>query len=86
MLQHVKQVLVELDDETAAELDAVAPARSRKRSDFIRAAIRRALRALEEKSTEAAYLRKPDDEPAFFDATAWEVREARPKVPRRKAK
>jgi len=77
---------VELDDATAAELDAVAPARSRRRSEFIRAAIRSALRALEETSTEAAYRRKPDDEPAFFDASAWEARESGPNRPKRKPK
>ncbi len=78
----MKQVLIELDDETAADLDAVAPARSRKRSDFIRAAIRKALRDIREQKVEEAYRRQPDTEPAHFEAAAWEVRE--PRTPRRK--
>jgi Arc/MetJ-type ribon-helix-helix transcriptional regulator len=78
----VKQVLIELDDETAAHLDAVAPARSRKRSDFIRAAIRKALRDIREQEVEDAYRRQPDTEPAYFDAATWEVQE--PRAPRRK--
>ena len=72
----MKQILLELDDETAARLEAVAPARGRRRSDFIRAAIRRALLAIDERATEAAYLRQPDNEPAYFDAAAWEAHEA----------
>ena len=74
----MKQILLELDDETAARLDEVAPARSRKRSDFIRAAIRRALLDVEEQATEAAYRRQPDSEPVYFDKEAWEVREPKP--------
>jgi predicted DNA-binding protein len=73
----LKQILLELDDETAARLDEVAPARSRRRSDFIRTAIRRALQEIEEQATEAAYRLKPDTEPVYFDAGAWEVHEPR---------
>ena len=72
----MKQILLELDDETAARLEAVAPARGRRRSDFIRAAIRRALLAIDERATEAAYVRQPDNEPVYFDAAAWEAHEA----------
>jgi len=72
----VKQVVIELDDETAERLEAVAPARSRRRSAFVRAAIRRALWEAEERATEAAYLRGPGDEPAFFDEGAWQGAEA----------
>ena len=80
----MKQLLIELDDETAARLEAVAPARSRRRSDFVRAAIRRALAALREEEIAAAYARQPDKEPAFFDAAAWEVRErGKPRAARR---
>jgi predicted transcriptional regulator len=80
----MKQVLLELDDETAARLDEVAPARSRKRSEFIRAAIRKALLEVQERATEAAYRRRPDTEQAYFDACAWEVREPVPARRRRK--
>ena len=79
----MKQVLLELDDETAARLDEVAPAR--KRSEFIRAAIRRALLEVQERATEAAYGRHPDTEPVHFDAALWEVHEPKPAY-RRKGK
>jgi len=72
----MKQFLIEIDDEMAAHLDAVAPARSRRRSDFVRAAIRRALWELRERETEAAYKRMPDAEPAYFDPAVWEVKDA----------
>ena len=42
-LHPMQQVLVELDDRTMARLNRVAPPRARKRSEFIREAIRRAL-------------------------------------------
>ena len=80
----MKQILLELDDDTAARLDQVAPARSRRRSDFIRSAIRRALADVQEHETEQAYRRQPDSEPAYFDASAWEVREPGP--PRKRGK
>jgi hypothetical protein len=73
----MKQILIELDDETASELESVAPARSRRRSDFVRSAIRRALWELREQAAEAAYSSKPDTNPAFFDAGAWELKEPR---------
>ena len=78
----MKQILLEVDDETAARLDEVAPARSRKRSEFIRAAIRQALWQIQEQATEEAYRRQPDVEPVYFEAKAWEVHE--PKPPYRK--
>jgi len=80
----MKQILIEIDDATATELESVAPARSRSRSEFIRAAIRRALWELRERATEAGYRAKPDDDPAFFDASAWETRDGRPARARRR--
>jgi metal-responsive CopG/Arc/MetJ family transcriptional regulator len=41
----MKKVLIELEVKVAAKLDEVAPRKARKRSEFIRAAIRRALGA-----------------------------------------
>lgn len=79
----MKQVMIELDEETAARLEAIAPARSRRRSAFIRAAIRRALWEAEERKVEEAYARDPDDEPAFFDAGAWGVAEPGPRRDRK---
>ncbi|GMV15722.1 MAG: hypothetical protein HS104_21105 [Polyangiaceae bacterium] len=66
------QILIELDRETFRRLEAAAPAKSRKRSAFIRAAIQRALWELEEEKTRQAYLVTPDHDPPAFDAAAWE--------------
>jgi hypothetical protein len=66
------QVLVELDDDLMARLERVAPARSRRRSEFIRAAIREALWTLEEARTAQAYGRQPDEDPPHFDPEDWE--------------
>jgi hypothetical protein len=84
----MKQVLLELDDDTALQLERIAPARSRRRSEFIRAAIRSAIWAEQERATELAYRRTPDDEPAYFDPTVWEVREPSPtpRAPARKGR
>jgi len=54
-------------------LDRVAPARSRGRSEFVRAALRKALWELEEKATAEAYRRQPDSAgDAYVDAAVWE--------------
>jgi metal-responsive CopG/Arc/MetJ family transcriptional regulator len=74
-MQYMKQVLVELEDDVAAKLEKVAPARSRGRSEFIRRAIRRALWDLEEKETAEAYRRRPDSSgDAYLDPAVWETR------------
>jgi predicted transcriptional regulator len=69
----MKQLLIELDDDVAARLEEVAPGRSRRRSEFIRNAIRRALWDLEEHATAEAYRRTPDAPEAYVDADAWEA-------------
>ena len=74
ILLYMKALLIDLDPDTAARLDKVAPSRSRRRSEFVRAAIRGALWQLEERATEAAYLRQPDSaEDAYVDPDAWEA-------------
>ena len=78
------KVLIELDDVTAKRLEEVAPSRSRRRSAFIRMAIRRALWNLEEKSTAEAYARYPDDEEPHFDPEVWETSSAGRKQKREK--
>jgi hypothetical protein len=65
-------ILIDLDPATYRRLEKVAPAKSRRRSAFIRAAIQKALWELEEEATRRAYLEAPDPEPAPFDAAAWE--------------
>jgi len=78
MLEHMKQLLVEVDDEVAADLERVAPARSRRRSEFIRLAIRKALWEEEERATAEAYRRQPDAAAdAYLDAAVWEPKRAK---------
>jgi predicted transcriptional regulator len=79
----MKQLLIEIDDAVAAKLEQVAPGRSRRRSEFVRNAIRRALWELEESATAAAYRRRPDSaDDAYLDGALWESRPRR-KRPRR---
>jgi hypothetical protein len=67
-----KQLIVELDEALARELERVAPPRSRRRSSFVRTALRRALDELAEARMAAAYKARPDLEPAHFDPRLWE--------------
>lgn len=77
----MKQVILDLDDAMAAELERIAPSRERKRSAFLRAAVRRAIDDVLERGTEAAYRRVPDStEPWYFDKDEW----AKGPRPRRK--
>jgi predicted transcriptional regulator len=70
----MKQLLIEIDEEMARQLERVAPTRSRRRSDFIRSAIRRALWELEAQATAQAYARQPDSEgEAYLDTPVWEA-------------
>jgi predicted transcriptional regulator len=68
----MKQLLVEIDDLTAARLEKVAPSRARRRSEFVRKAIQAALDRVLEAETAAAYRRQPDVEIEYFDASEWE--------------
>ncbi len=68
----MKSLLIEVDDELAGRLEKVAPARSRRRSEFVRAAILKALWEAEEQATAEAYRRHPDNSETAFDPTVWE--------------
>ncbi|HET7292085.1 MAG TPA: hypothetical protein VFM88_06655 [Vicinamibacteria bacterium] len=82
----MKQIIVELPEATLAELERVAPGRARQRSAFIRAALRRALDAEEERRMAEAYRRQPDGmEPAYFEAAAWEAPRGRRRPTRKRA-
>jgi predicted transcriptional regulator len=70
----MKLLLVEVDDELADRLERIAPVRSLRRSEFVRAAILRALWEAEEQATAEAYARHPDSLDAAFDPTVWESR------------
>jgi hypothetical protein len=55
----MKQILVELDDGCARDLERVAPAGKRVRANFIRLAVRRAIDLALERTTEVAYRISP---------------------------
>jgi hypothetical protein len=76
------QIIVELDAAMARELEAVAPARARQRSEFIRRAVRAALDRAAEERMRRGYQAKPDAEPAYFDPDAWETPAEAPRRPR----
>jgi predicted transcriptional regulator len=80
----MKQLLIELEDDIAAKLEVAAPGRSRRRSEFVRMAIRRALWELEEKATADAYRRQPDSAgDAYLDPSTWEARPGARRKPRK---
>ena len=69
----MNQVIIELDDRTLARLNQVAPPRARKRSEFIREAIRRALDQRMEDQMERAYRETPQDlAEVDLDPVTWE--------------
>mgnify|MGYP001598032001 CR=1 FL=1 len=75
ILEDMKQILLEVDDRMAAKLEAIAPARSRKRSEFLRKAIQQAIWDIEEAATREAYERQPDSaEPPGLDPRVWDPR------------
>jgi predicted transcriptional regulator len=81
----MKQLIIEVDDKLAAGLEKVAPSRSRRRSEFIRYAIRRALWDLEEQQTAEAYRKLPDSETeVYLDPNVWESNPKRRVVRRKK--
>ena len=57
----MSQILIELDDFTIKRLNQVASPQARKRSEFIRAAIRKALDEVAEKEMERAYRAMPQE-------------------------
>jgi predicted transcriptional regulator len=69
----MQQVIIELDDATVKRLNKVAPPRQRKRSEFIRDAIRKALNEQLEREMEAAYREQPQDAADVdLDPDTWE--------------
>ena len=72
-----RQIIVEVDEGTAQELERIAPSRARKRSEFVRRALRQALDTEMERRMADAYRRQPDDaEPEMVDPEAWAPRSA----------
>jgi hypothetical protein len=53
-----RQIIVEVDEGTAQALERIAPSRARKRSEFVRRALRQALDAEAERRMADAYRRQ----------------------------
>ena len=53
-------ILIQLDEVTLKSLNRIAPAAKRKRAEFIRQAVKEAIRKREYEQMRDAYLRKPD--------------------------
>jgi len=53
-------ILIQLDDSTLKSLNKIAPAAKRKRAEFIRQAVRDAIRKREYEQIREAYLKQPD--------------------------
>jgi len=69
----MKTLQVQIEDEVAAELERVAPSRSRRQAEFVAMAIRKALWEVEERMTAEAYRRQPDSAAeAYVDPEVWE--------------
>jgi hypothetical protein len=73
----MKQILVELDDRCARDLERVAPSKRRLRAEFIRHAIRRAIDLALDRSTEKAYRVRPISRgEEASDLVGWDERNA----------
>lgn len=69
----MKQILVELDDQCARDLERVAPAKRRMRAEFVRLAIRQAIDRALDRGTELAYRALPDNGAASAaDRVGWD--------------
>ena len=61
-------ILIQLDEATLKSLNRIAPAAKRQRAEFIRQAVKEAVRKREYEEIREAYLRQPD---APTDADDW---------------
>ena len=61
-------ILIQMDQQLLESLERIAPAENRKRAEFIRKAVRDAIRRHEEERIRVAYLRQPD---AATEADDW---------------
>ncbi len=68
----MKSLMLQLDDLNLAALNRIAAPNQRKRSEFIRQAIRKAIRHAEFKAMRDAYRKQPD---SAFDADDWSTAE-----------
>ncbi len=71
----MKSLLIQLDDQTLLALNRVAEPGKRRRSEFIRQAIRKAVRQAEYRAMREAYRKQPDSGTEADDwSTAGEYR------------
>jgi metal-responsive CopG/Arc/MetJ family transcriptional regulator len=68
----MKSLLVQLDEPTYRALNRIAPAAKRQRAEFVRTAIRKAIRETEEERTRRAYMEQSDAE---AEADDWSTAE-----------
>ena len=61
-------ILIQLDDSTIKSLNKIAPAAKRQRAEFIRQAVKDAIRKREYEQIREAYLKQPD---SAADADDW---------------
>ncbi len=69
-------ILIQLDEPLLQSLNRVAPAATRQRAEFIREAVREAIRKCEYEAIREAYLRQPDSADEADDwanAGEWKV-------------
>ena len=64
----MKPLLIQLDEQTLVALNRIAAPDKRKRSEFVRQAIRRAVRQAEYRAMRDAYRKQPDSP---LDADDW---------------
>lgn len=69
----MKSLLVQLDEPTYRALNRIAPAAKRKRAEFVRTAIRKAIRETEEQRTRLGYQQQPDAEAEADDWSSAET-------------
>jgi predicted transcriptional regulator len=81
----MKQIMIQLDDATAAELEKIAPGKSRKRSRFLRAAIARLVHERLDLATREAYEKWPDEAPSV-EPSDWAAEDEAVHPPRRRAR
>ncbi|MGA2185987.1 MAG: ribbon-helix-helix protein, CopG family [Bryobacteraceae bacterium] len=68
----MKSLLIQMDEQTLAALNRVAEPGKRRRSEFVRQAIRKAIRQAEYRAMREAYRRQPDSP---LDADDWSTAE-----------
>jgi metal-responsive CopG/Arc/MetJ family transcriptional regulator len=69
---YMKPLLIQLDEPTLTALNRVAAPGKRKRSEFVRQAIRNAIRQAEYQAMREAYCKQPD---SILDADDWSTAE-----------